>query len=136
MALLSITVRIALLLLSTMRSISQTPKRLPSVSAGRSCMLTRFFILVALVSLTFECLQWYVILWRQLPTSPDIFPGDHCSSVMSCLTRHRNASEIRLERLTAMSSALSHTYFPVSVLLREISRLTVDGEYILWTVDT
>lgn len=48
MALLSITVRIALLLLSTMRSISQTPKRLPSVSAGRSCMLTRFFILVAL----------------------------------------------------------------------------------------
>ena len=48
--LLSVSVRMALLSLSTMRSISQSPKRLPSASAGRSCMLTRLRMFVALVS--------------------------------------------------------------------------------------
>ena len=48
--------------------------------------------------------------------------------------RHRNASGVRLlpgvrlARLTAMSSALFHTYLPALVLLRDILRLTVEGE--------
>lgn len=45
----SIIVSMALLSLSTIRSISQSPNRLPSASFGRSCMLVRFLMLVAFV---------------------------------------------------------------------------------------
>ena len=58
--LLSIMVKMAWLSLSTMRSISQSPKRLPSASAGRSWILTRFRILVAFVSFFFRAFRAYL----------------------------------------------------------------------------
>ena len=60
--LLSVSVRMALLSLSTMRSISQSPKRFPSASAGRSCMLTLLRMFVALVSCLRDALRLYFIL--------------------------------------------------------------------------
>ena len=65
---------------------------------------------------------------------PEICLGDHCSSTISCSMRQRSVSGVRLlpgarlTRPTARASALFHTYLPDFVLLREISRLTVEGD--------
>lgn len=68
----STSVSMALLSLSTIRSISQSPKRFPSASAGRSCMLTRFFMFVALVSCLREGERLYFILWRHWAASSPV----------------------------------------------------------------
>lgn len=50
---------------STIKSISQFPKLVPSASFGRSWMLTRFLMFVAFVSRFFVFLRLYFILCRQ-----------------------------------------------------------------------
>lgn len=68
----STSVSMALLSLSTIRSISQSPKRFPSASAALSCMLTRFFIFIALVSCLCEGERLYFILCRQWRASSPV----------------------------------------------------------------
>ena len=69
--------------------------------------------------------------------TPDICRGDHCSSMMSCLTLHTNSgvrAALRVERLRrfiALSCALNQIYLPDRVLLRFNSRESVD-----WLIPT
>ena len=72
LVLLSIMVKMAWLSLSTMRSISQSPKRLPSASAGLSWMLTRLRMAVGFVVLLTLCFLAYFILWRQFCASSPV----------------------------------------------------------------
>ena len=65
----STIVRMALLSLSTMKPISQSPNRLPSASLGRSCMFTLFLMPRALVSCLYRRLWRYLILCRQFAAS-------------------------------------------------------------------
>ena len=68
---------------------------------------------------------------------PDICRGDHCSSMMSCLSLHTNSgarAALRVERLRrsiALSCALNPIYLPDGVLLRLNSRESVD-----WLIPT
>lgn len=65
----STIVRMALLSLSTIKSISQSPNRLPSTSLGRSCMLALFLMPWVLVSCLCQGLWRYFILCRQFVAS-------------------------------------------------------------------